>query len=303
MLGKLIKYEFKAVWKFLAIAAVFMACLTLVGVIGIHIIYPVETVYFQYDFPGDSAASYTAANASVSIFEGLAAALYTMAYVAGAFLLTAGVGIYLWMRFHNSMYGHQGYLTNTLPTTPAKIIVSKLITAVICFGASVLLFISSIMVLVYAFNSANGLDTTNDLPSLAAKLREYGISVFGSYTLYTLIAISAVVFSILMMYVSSALGQLVKKNRGFAAIGFFFAITMIVNFVITFTLVISTWIFSRIDNGVLFRNSMNNNSGNMEYVFRIVNWGIFGYLALIILGSAILYYLTHYVTSKRLNLE
>jgi hypothetical protein len=303
MLGKLIKYEFKAVWKFLTMAAVFMVCLTLVGVIGIHTIFPLEV--YQ-----DSVLIHASGTENTPFF-GVIASLYVMAYLAGAFLLTAGSYIYLWMRFHNSMYGHQGYLTNTLPTTPAKLIVSKLVTAVVWVSASIILLISSGMALFLAVRSASGIYIHDDSPTFFAELKKYGISIPGTLTLYVILFIAAIVFSVLMMYGSSTLGQLAKKNRVFATIGFYFAITMIINFVGTLSFVISALIFDRAinDGNAAFSNGFFVSSleapddMHFGFIYRSVNWVAFSYLILIILGAALLYYLTHFVTNKRLNLE
>ncbi|MCL2052232.1 MAG: hypothetical protein FWG91_11000 [Lachnospiraceae bacterium] len=283
MLGKLIKHEFKAVGKFLTIVASFMVCLTLVGAIGIYVFTP-HLYFYLNGITIDGTQN-------LSFFAEIMTSLYVLAYFASAFLLTAGTYIYLWIRFHNSMYGHQGYLTNTLPTTPAKLIMAKMITAVTWVSASILLLIGSIMVLATATANASGAKTNNNLPELAALLRESRISVPWTIVLYFSLAVAAIIFSVMMMYGSSALGQLAKKNRVFATLGFYFAMTMVINVVGTFALAVNALIINRDKFGEYF------------YIFRGINLIGFTFLVLAVVGAVLLYFLTYYVTSKRLNLE
>ena len=319
MLKKLIKHEIKTVWRFLAMAAVCLVCLTLVGVVGIHILYP-ETVHYTDGFPGPGTYAYNGSysGGSVSIGGGtltaLFASLYIMAYIAGAFLLSAGTYIYLWMHFHNTMYGHQGYLTNTLPTTPAKLILSKLITAASWMLISITMLIGSIWSLNIAVRSASGL-VYDDSVRIFGFWQDNWIGNLVMLIQVTLFVIFAIITGILMMYGSSALGQLSKRNRGFAAIAYYFAMTMIVNVISTITLAIMAWILNRKDDGVFFHGlnvtieTIYTESGEhaiatqAAYISRSINWIAFVLTILIITGAVVLYYITHHITSKNLNLE
>ena len=310
MLKKLIKHEFKAVWKFLAMTAVFLACLTIVGVIGVHILYP-EAVFYPdgYPEPGNYIIYESDGTTTVSIgkgtFTAMVFSLYIMVYVISAFLLTAGTYIYMWMRFHNSMYGFQGYLTNTLPTTPGKLILSKMITAVTWVSFSIVLMVSSILSLSAAVRSASGMERIKTTGNLF-ELKEYGISIFGTQVLFWLILIAAIFFSVLMMYGSSALGQLAKKNRGFIAVACYFIMTMVLNVASTIALVVGGLFYNRKGNDFFDYNAVAGSEqyiNQWRYVVSNINWMCSFYLVLIIIGAVGLYALTHYVTSRKLNLE
>jgi hypothetical protein len=306
MLKKLIKHEYKAVWKFLAIAAAFMVIMTIVGAAGIYILTPEATVYSDYVRDYNDNVSGGAATATFD-FSSLLAGLYVMAYVAAVFLLTAGTYIYLWMRFDKSMYGHQGYLTNTLPATPAKLILAKLITAVSWVCLSITLLIGSVFALLAAIRAASGSELTNNVPDLFADLKQAGVSVPGMIILFVLLVFAAIIMSVLMMYGASALGQLAKKSRVIATIAFYYAMTMVINFVGTFIMSATFRSFTQKasahfgGSGLYLDN--HNYIEQIGLVYRSVSWTALIFLILIIAGSIALYFLTHHVTSKRLNLE
>lgn len=306
MLKKLLKHEYKAVGKFLTMSAAFMIIMTIVGAIGIYILTPEATVYSGYvQTYSENIMDGTAAEVSFD-FSSLLAGLYVMVYVVAAFLLTAGTYIYLWMRFDKSMYGPQGYLTNTLPTTPARLILAKLTTAISWVLISIALLIGSIFTLAFVGNAASGNKLTNNIPMIIDHLKQAGISIPGMIALYSLLFLSAIIMSVLMMYGASALGQLAKKSRVIATIAFYFAMTMVLNVVGTFTMSIAFRIFSQKEGVSLSGSGRLANGDYIEqigYIYRAVNGTALIFLILIIAGSAILYFLTHYVTSKRLNLE
>jgi len=311
MLKKLIKHEIKTIWRFLAMAAVFLVCLTLVGVVGIHILHPEAVQYPDgYPPPGNFTIYNSSEGGSVSISGGtltaLIASLYIMAYIAGAFLLTAGTYIYLWMHFHNTMYGHQGYLTNTLPTTPAKLILSKLITAVSWMFISIAMLIGSIWSLNAAVRSASGIPQPQH-EYIFTELINNGVPIITTFVLIVLLTITAIIMAVLMMYGSSALGQLAKRNRGFTAIVYYVAMAMIINVVSTVALAISARSVN-MQNGVFYDGTTYKNSQLeyyefISYMYSIINWNFFAFLIMIVAGAVILYYITHHITSKKLNLE
>lgn len=304
MLRKLIIHEFKAVSKFLTLVAIFMIVITLVGAIGSFVILPgYSNTSFEYEYIVESGDGMSASVIISPDIGGMFTALYMMVYIAGSFLLTAGSFIYLWMRFHNSMYGQQGYLTNTLPTTPAKIIIAKLITATIWVTFSISLMLGSAFTLVQAVNAASGKLNTNTYngPSLFDIFRQYGISIPLIIALYAVFFLSMIVLGVLMMYGSSAMGQLAKKHRGFIAIGCYFGMTMIINVITTFIGTIAARAMNR--NHIYFGEVEDDFINQFGYIYERVNWIIFIYLILIIIGGIILFWLTNYVTSKRLNLE
>ncbi len=122
MLGKLFKYEWKAVsWMNLLLVAI-SAGVTLLGV-----------VYFQtplwremiYGSMGSGAMSSLMAN-SLGILLSIGGALTYILVLVG---VRFGQMIFLGVRYYRSMFSGEGYLTHTLPVRPSRLLISKTITA------------------------------------------------------------------------------------------------------------------------------------------------------------------------------
>jgi hypothetical protein len=291
MLGKLIKHEFKAVWKFLTIMAVFMVVMTLVGVIGSNAIAPI--------FDNDISRNGTHGN-----IVNILLALYMMTYILTAFLLTAGTYIYLAVRFYQSMYGNQGYLTNTLPTTPLCLLTAKLLTAVSWVIISIVLLVSSVIALVFSAASAAGVSTEENIwEALMQSFRSVGVSPFLAITLLIILIIVAIFYSILMMYGATALGQLMKKHRILATIGFYFALSMLTNIIMTTSFAVRSFNTLYIVSGPDGPIEYSYGSNGLDYAFNNNIFNMLISIAITFAAAAGLFFLTHYVTSKRLNLE
>ena len=107
MLGRLMKYEWKATWKLLVpvnlliVVMTFFACVT------------VRMKVFESGNDG-------------IIFSAI---MILMAYMASMFAAMVGTAIYLIYRFYTSTYGDQGYLLHTLPVDKHHIILAKVIVS------------------------------------------------------------------------------------------------------------------------------------------------------------------------------
>ncbi len=122
MLGKLFKYEWKAVsWMNLLLVAI-SAGVTLLGV-----------VYFQtplwkemiHGSMGSGALSSMMAN-SLGILLSIGGALTYILVLVG---VRFGQMIFLGVRYYRSMFSDEGYLTHTLPVKPSSLLISKTVTA------------------------------------------------------------------------------------------------------------------------------------------------------------------------------
>jgi MFS family permease len=283
MLGKLIKHEFKATWKLLTILFAVMGGMTLVGILGSFIMAPL------FDSRNTSEA--------MEITAGLAVAAYFMIYGLTIFLLSAGTYVYLGIRFYHSMYGKEGYLTNTLPTTPFELITAKMLTAVTWVTASIVLLTGSIFTLIGSIALASG-ETINwrefraGMREAGAAMREIGLSPGGITIYYALFIIIAIFFSVLMMYGSAALGQLVKKHRILASIGIYFIMSMVISIVSSIISVFASLIVIRQNDSMSYMNL----GWNINF-FSIIT------LLITLAGAVGLFFLTHHITSKNLNLE
>ena len=281
MLTKLIKHEFKAVSKLLGILVGFMVVMTLLGALGSFIIAPI------LDAPRFANAN----NDTASTIVGILTTVYFLAYALAAFVLAAGTFVYLGVRFYHSMYGNSGYLTNTLPATPIQLITAKLVTAVSWVAASItILFLCVTGLITAILLSFDDFTMAVSMANISSALGEANdaLRLIGlSFGLMALLAIVAIVNGVLMMYGACALGQLVKKHRILAAVGFYYAINIALQFVVT---VVAT----------VFITMPNALSAVQVPSFRgpaVAN------LIMMLATGAGLFVLTHFVTAKKLNLE
>ena len=125
MLGKLMKYEWKATWKLLLpmnlliVIMTFLACIT------------VQVDFFDSD------------NGMV-VFS---AVMILLTYMGSMFVVCIGTAIYLIYRFYTSTYGDQGYLLHTLPVDKHHIIISKVLVSAAWIFISMILMFMSVMFL------------------------------------------------------------------------------------------------------------------------------------------------------------
>ena len=104
MLKKLFKYEWKFFWKIPTAISIFLAILTVIGVISL------ASPFWSLDITG------------INIMLGLSLFFYILAIAAGSIAVTVFIAI----RYYKNVYTDEGYLTNTLPVTARQIVISKL---------------------------------------------------------------------------------------------------------------------------------------------------------------------------------
>ena len=115
ILGKLIKYDFSDIGKL-----IFPFYIGL-GVTGIGI----RMLLFALANNGmDEYLKFT-----LTLFQSTLYFVYTLVAIGSVVMLHYGVIV----RFHRSVYGNEGYLTNTLPISTHQIILAKLITCLSWF--------------------------------------------------------------------------------------------------------------------------------------------------------------------------
>ncbi len=117
MLSKLLKHEFAATARFMWIIYAAMAGLSLFANLSIHMM----------DRPG---------------VPGVIRALMTLLLVLWVFSLIAGMiatVVLMVMRFHRNLLTDEGYLMFTLPTDVHRLVIAKLLTAVVWLVASMIM--------------------------------------------------------------------------------------------------------------------------------------------------------------------
>ncbi|MBO4107970.1 ABC transporter permease [Streptococcus suis] len=196
-------------------------------------------------------------------------------FAFAAILITIGISTLFLIvnRFRHNIYGRQGYLTMTLPVSAHHLILSKLVAALLW---SLLAAIVAILSLLVAF-SISGIDEflgtytvvteLTDIPSIL----QYGFAQFIS-----------TVNSVLLIYFSISIGQLFKDYRTLMAFIAYFSISSIVG------IISSLFYLSELET--LYGTSLSILPNPILTFISILL--AFGY-----------YFGTHYIMSKKLNLQ
>ena len=212
--------------------------------------------------------------------------------IIGIFCMTIFVII---SRYNSSIYGNEGYLTNTLPLNPSQIIWAKLINFLIwIFISYFIIFVSLFILFPFDFFVRNIIEQPDFYQDLN-HMTKYILS-----SKYTPIFILQLVYnffshiqSILMLFLSIAIANLFKSYKVVAGVIAFFLISIIFSFIgssLTYSLVKDVNLSEIYDEfNPIFYNLLKN-ANILSIVYSIIS-------------SAILFYTIHYLHTHNLDLE
>lgn len=248
MLLKLIKHELKTSYKFLFLCHAFILLL---------------------------AVLLTGFLLSPTLMLGMSVAAIALLYICTITASIFGMQIYIGIRFYKNLFTDEGYLMHTLPTTPATLLHSKIITGVIwtCFNALVVAISLGII-------SISGFMTV-DLSFLQL------INYYMDITLQSILLLLLELFlcclaSLLKIYGCICLGQLFKKNRVFTSLVAYAGLTFATQFF------------------ALYRYSFNTTYSSTATSTSTTNIG-YSYPTLIIM-IIVFYIMSRYIMKKKVNL-
>lgn len=212
--------------------------------------------------------------------------------IIGIFCMTVFVII---SRYNSSIYGNEGYLTNTLPLKPYQIIWAKLINFLIwIFISYFIIFVSLFILFPFDFFVRNIIEQPDFYKDLN-HMTKYILS-----SKYTPIFILQLVYNffshiqnILMLFLSIAIANLFKSYKVVAGVIAFFLISTIFSFIgssLTFSLVKDVNLTEIYDEISPFFYNLLKNANILSIVYSIIS-------------SAILFYTIHYLHIHNLDLE
>ena len=114
----------------------------------------------------------------------------------------------LWARFNINLYKDESYLTHTLPVEKKKIYLSKVLSALICIFTTTIVIIICLFICYY---SKENLEILKVLLELAATT--YNTTVLKLLLLITIVIFLEVIFIVLIGYVGSIIGHKSNKNK------------------------------------------------------------------------------------------
>ena len=200
MLGKLIKYEFKATARILTPLYIALLAFALINKL----------------FMGGNN------NIDSEFLGGIPMLISIFAYgctMAAVFIITFFVIV---QRFYKNLLGDEGYLMNTLPVKAWMNISSKLIVSIIWSMVSGIVAILSILIMAYSPGMFS------DISSRIAEFITYLPEGYYGFTIELIIyGFISMISSTLMIYLSISIGHLFNKRRILASFGAFIVLNMI----------------------------------------------------------------------------
>ena len=274
MLGKLIKYDLKALNRFLVIIHAFLILSALAG-----------------RFFLTSRIQFTEVSDTTSLMMMLCFTLYFL-IVAG---VVFGTEMIIAVKFYKNLFSNEGYLSRTLPVTPGQHLLAKTIAGTVwCIIDVVLIFLSLwIVIMTPSVTSAYNANKAEVLGQLGITGDITPAFLIGSLVLIVLIG---AVSSVVMIYASIAMGQLFSNHRILGAVVSYFIITTVLSIfsllVMTVTGFFSRYMPAASQNGTLDFNFAEY----MIYLCKVT-------VGLSIVTSILLYIFTYYIIRKKKNLQ
>ena len=234
MLGKLIKHEWKATWKFPAVISLFVVLMTILGVLSFKMPFWSKVLSDSFD--------------RFTFFDITAIAILVMYFIYIVVAVYA-VMIYFSVRFYKNMYTDEGYLLHTLPVKPSAHIFSKTLISGTWYLGSTLLLLGSMSWLSSVFTrtlfSAAGV-TISDIESLKSMGFDLSLShiatafnSISSIPLWLFVVVMVVMMllscysSMLFIYVCISIGQLFQKHKVLFSILTYLALTTVMSTVMS----------------------------------------------------------------------
>lgn len=265
MVKKLFKHEFAAYWRVLIPAWIALMGVAVLGRL-IQFLEQDSTIY--------------------SIVSGSSIVFYCIAIlVAFAFPFVFAI-----IRFYRNLFSGEGYLSFTLPVTPAQHIWVKVLTAV-----SLQLVSIAVILLSAAVMTAGELlvEIGKAIGYLFSQIQQYMGSHLGWFMLEAVL-----LFLLILLYESMffdtciALGQLFRKNRVLAAVGVYFGFYVVEQVVGTCVIIVASFI-----------NWESMWEFFAENPYLCAHLGMWFLILFTTVLSLALYFVTHTILCKRLNLE
>ena len=193
MLWKLLKYDFRAMWK--SFALIWPAALVL-------------ALVNHFTLPYDEGV--VEANELLTV-------VMVVAFTAVLFAMFVAVMIFVIQRFYKGLLGDEGYLMHTLPVRPWQLVLSKLICAVVTSVVSMVVMLAACILMVpIRWSQVLRIAFFRDLweglmanPDAVVYLLEF-----------TLVCVMFLALAVTMAYLSMSIGHLFRRRIIMSVVAF-----------------------------------------------------------------------------------
>ena len=296
MLGKLMKYEWKNIWK----AGMLM-------LLGIFIVTVAGCIVLQ--MPGGVVSNLVDGNEANAAQTWLVISSFTATLILYVIMLLAstwGMLIFLGIRFYRSMYTDEGYLSHTLPVTANQLFLSKVLVSgvwylfiMIGIGISIVALLVSLMMGLMDISELSGVltqyngnvweflgDGIYELnriyeEQMGMNLLHYGITLLLTY-------VAGPFITMITLFGALTIGQLSSKHKGLMGILAYAGLT-----------ILSSIIGSTVQSVFMFSTNIVSSSGTGI----TTNWAYDINVLTSALVAAIMYGVSYYIMNRKLNLD
>ncbi|ERK52122.1 hypothetical protein [Leptotrichia sp. oral taxon 879] len=279
ILGKLIKYDFADIGKL-----IFPFYIGL-GIMGICIRI---LLFVLMNKSIDQNLRFT-----VTLFQGTLYFVYTLAVIGSIIMLHYGVVV----RFYRSVYGNEGYLTNTLPISTAQIILAKTITFLSWFIINgFIIFLTFLLIIPLEEIVLSKFWENPDFIQMINYLKtaldiQY---IIPTIILFIIFLIFWAIEKILFLFFCVSVANMAKSYRILIGAALFMIIGGILN-VIKRMILVYTY---------LYNSSLYDKTGNVALnVVKYIISANFGLIILTGIVSIVLFLSVNYILKNKLNLE
>lgn len=198
MLGKLLKYDLKWIYKVLVV----FYCLAVVFSLIARGLGSIENSML-FDVLSKIAAGFAVSMAVSAVINCIMRA---------------------WARFHLNIYKDESYLTHTLPVPKSKIYLSKVISAIICTFTTVVVLVGCLFICYYSAENLNRIKISLELAA-----NTFDSTVVGLLLIISLVVFFEIVFILQAGYNGLVIGHRSNKGKMIKSIIIGFAMYMAAN--------------------------------------------------------------------------
>lgn len=293
MLGKLIKHEWKSVYKIGCVILAAILAVTLLGCIFLR----TPLIGFLFTETNE----FSMQDFGLLLMGIMSFVVYVLLLMAAVY----GIMIYFGVHFYRTMYTDEGYLTHTLPVTSHQLLISKTLVSGIWMLLIELAVIGSVFVLAFSFIigisqgsrpeiTVNFRDIWDELSAAIqqAFTSGEGLDFIHYHVVLVLTYLTGPFTALLVLFGALTIGQLSRKYKVMMGIVTYIGL-LILNAIISSLVQLCTSL------AYAARSAYTDSDLSSGYMLTTYDIS----LVIGVLVGLILYFLSHYIICQKLNLE
>ena len=197
MLWKLLKYDFRSMWKTFSLVWAASLVIALIN---------------RFTLPFNKQT-----NAVIGDGDGILSIVTALAFFGVLFAMFVAVMIFIVQRFYRGLLGDEGYLMHTLPVQSWQLVLSKLICAVfVSIASMVIVFLACLLLFPIKWSEVFRFDVLQTLWKMITKEADALLYLFEMCVMVAL----GLALLILMVYLAMAVGHLFRRRIIMSVVAF-----------------------------------------------------------------------------------